>query len=201
MWGACPLSDRPAARLRARDRVSRGSKDDTDTTWTTVRVCLLAARRCMRERNRGWYDRRHPVAGGTGGSVMLTNPRIPTTCLIGGAACNPANYGASVPGSRPNTDCVPAGTFNPCQAIVTVPTSSDCTPDDTYNLPAAVFNAPPTPNEIKVNASGLSVALRCTMAVDSGGPDGVGVPDQASTTPSSLLPTYNIQISGGGGCP
>ena len=66
--------------------------------------------------------------------------------------------------------------------------------DGTYNLPGAVFTDPPTPNEIKVNASGLSVALRCTMAVDSGGPDGVGVPDAASPTPSANLNTFNIQV-------
>jgi hypothetical protein len=193
--------------------------------------------------------------GGTGGSVVLTNAPIPATCLIGVTACNPANDGASVPGQQPNTDCVPTGTFNPCQQIVTLPTSSDCssggtcdlvgkgpgtsqcdvngfcvtgglplpldaqssnfmadasgvvtfgwddqntgaTPlnmDGTYALPGAVFTQPATPNEIKVNAGGLSVALRCTMAVDSGGPDGVGVPDQASPTPSDLLVTFDIQ--------
>jgi hypothetical protein len=189
----------------------------------------------------------------TGGTLAsapaLTNAPIPTFCLIGGAACNPANDGASVPGSQPNSDCVPVGTFNPCQANVSIPVSYDqaeCTtlgksaqwdtngfcvtgglplalasqtvaftpaasgivnfgfadqgtgatvqPNGTYLLPAAVFTAPQTLNEIKVNASGLSVALRCTMAVDAGGPNGVGVPDQASPTPTSLLNTFNIQV-------
>ena len=66
--------------------------------------------------------------GGTlASTVTLTNGPLPTTCLIGGASCNPANDGASVPGSQPNTDCVPVGTFNPCQALVRLPTSSDCT--------------------------------------------------------------------------
>jgi hypothetical protein len=196
----------------------------------------------------------------TGGALpantTLTNAPIPKTCLIPPSnSCDPANDGASVPGSRPNTDCIPTGSFNPCQANVTLPTSNDCAVggvcdmlgkgpgnaqcdvngfcvtgglpldlldqnanfqasasgivnfgwddqntgalplngDGTYNLPAAIFTAAPTPNEIKVNASGLSVALRCTMAVDSGGPDGVGVPDAASPTPSSLLPTFDIQ--------
>jgi hypothetical protein len=191
--------------------------------------------------------------GGTlGSTIALTNAPLPTTCLIGGGACNPANDGASVPGSQPNTDCVPVGTFNPCQALVALPTSTDCAvgglceslgkagqcatngfcvtgglplplapqngsftpaasgivnfgfadqgtgatvnPNGTYALPAAVFTAPQTLNEIKVNASGLSVALRCTMAVDSGGPNGVGIPDQASPTPTSLLQTFNIQV-------
>jgi hypothetical protein len=192
--------------------------------------------------------------GGTlAGPVALTNAPIPTFCLIGGAACNPANDLASVPGSQPNTDCQPQGTFNPCQANVSIPTSTDCAPgglcdslgklasqcgtngfcvtsglplplasqtvgftpaasgivnfgyadqgtgatvqaNGTYLLPAAVFTAPQTLNEIKVNASGLSVALRCTMAVDAGGPNGVGVPDQASPTPTALLNTFNIQV-------
>ena len=195
----------------------------------------------------------------TGGSlnneVVLTNGPIPATCLIfPDQSCDPANDLASVPGSRGNTDCVPTGAFNPCQALVTIPTSTDCAPggvcdglgktgagsqcetngfcvtgglplpladqnasftaaasgivnfgfadqgtgatingDGTYALPSAVFTAPPTPNEIKVNASGLSVALRCTMAVDAGGPDGVGVPDAASPTPTDLLITFDIQ--------
>jgi hypothetical protein len=194
----------------------------------------------------------------TGGSLpdntTLTNGPIPTTCLIDDTSCDQANDQASVPGMRPNTDCTPTGTFNPCQANVTLPTSSDCSVDGvcdllgkkvsqcdlngfcvtgglpldladldtnfqasaspgtvtfgwddvntgalplngdgTYNLPAAVFTNPPTPNEIKVNASGLSVALRCTMAVDSGGADGVGVPDQASPTPTDLLIDFTIQ--------
>jgi hypothetical protein len=68
-------------------------------------------------------------------------------------------------------------------------------PDGTYNLPPAVFTDPQALNEIKVNASGLSVALVCTMAVDSGGPDGVGVPDQASPTPTGLLNTFSIQTN------
>jgi hypothetical protein len=31
------------------------------------------------------------------------------------------------------------------------------------------------------------------MAVDSGGPDGVGVPDAASPTPTDALVTFQIQ--------
>ena len=191
-------------------------------------------------------------AGGTLPTTTLTNAPLPTTCLITKTACNPANDLASVPGSQPNTDCQPQGTFNPCQALVALPTSDDCAaggvcetlgkaaqcstngfcvtgglplplasqstsftaaasgtvlfgfadqgtgatvlPNGTYQLPAAVFTAAQTPNEIKVNASGLSVALRCTMAVDAGGPDGPNppVPDQASPTPDSLLIDFAI---------
>jgi hypothetical protein len=64
--------------------------------------------------------------GGTMPAVTLTNVPLPTTCLIGGTVCDSANDGASVPGSQPNTDCIPTGSFNPCQAIVTVPISDDC---------------------------------------------------------------------------
>ena len=75
-------------------------------------------------------------------------------------------------------------------------TGATVLPNGTYQLPAAVFTGPTQLNEIKVNASGLSVALVCTMAVDSGGPNGTTppVPDQASPTPTSLLSTFNIQV-------
>jgi hypothetical protein len=72
-------------------------------------------------------------------------------------------------------------------------TGATINPDGTYNLPAAVFTGPPQLNEIRVNASGLSVALFCTMAVDSGGPGGVGVPDAASPTPTGALVSFQIQ--------
>jgi hypothetical protein len=62
----------------------------------------------------------------------------------------------------------------------------------TWTLPAAVFTNPTGPNGIRVNASGLSVALECTMGVDSGGPNGVSVPDGASPTPDSLLIPFDI---------
>ena len=59
-------------------------------------------------------------------------------------------------------------------------------------LPSAAFADPPEPNGIRVSA-GLGVGLQCTMAVDSGGPDGVGVPDQASPTPDELLLEVPVQ--------
>ena len=193
----------------------------------------------------------HVRSGAEATDTTLTAKSLPTTCLIGGTACNSANDGASVPGSQPNTDCVPTGTFNPCKANVSVPTSTDCavggscdvlgklasqcsvngfcvtgglripleaqfvsvtpsasgsvligwddqstgatvSPNGTYALPAAVFTAPPSPLEMKINASGLSIALACTMAVDSNGPDGVGVPGQSSPTPDSALISFPI---------
>jgi hypothetical protein len=69
-------------------------------------------------------------SGGTMAPVVLTNSPLPATCLIPSptepTSCDPANDGASVPGSRPNTDCVPTGTFNPCRHMVVFPTSDDC---------------------------------------------------------------------------
>ncbi|HSN70547.1 MAG TPA: hypothetical protein VLT59_03520 [Steroidobacteraceae bacterium] len=69
----------------------------------------------------------HLRAGGTGPDVPLTNEAIAYTCAEDGAPCDPANDQASVPGSQPNTHCVPTGSFNPCGRFVAVPTSTDCT--------------------------------------------------------------------------
>jgi hypothetical protein len=65
-------------------------------------------------------------SGGTMPGVTLTNVPLATTCLITSTACDSANDVASVPGSRPNTDCQPTGTFNPCRALVSFPISNDC---------------------------------------------------------------------------
>jgi len=196
----------------------------------------------------------HLRSGATAADVTLTTEPIPTTCLIGGGVCDPINNSPSVPGNQANSDCVPVGTFNPCQAVAVVPTSSDCTvggvcdllgkssqcdvnnfcvtgplllplqdvnttftadasgvvlfgyddqstgatlnPDGTWNLPPAVFTNPTGPNGIKGNTVGVSIALECTMAVDSNGPHGPvpPVPDQSSPTPTSELLQFNIQI-------
>jgi hypothetical protein len=55
-----------------------------------------------------------------------------------------------------------------------------------------MFGDPTPPNGLRVIAL-LQVALQCTMAVDSNGPDGVGVPDQSSPTPDSLLLSVPIE--------
>jgi hypothetical protein len=57
--------------------------------------------------------------------------------------------------------------------------------DGTITLPAAVFAQNPAPVGVRVSAGGLFVALQCAGGVDSGGPDGVGVPDDASPTPNA----------------
>lgn len=70
----------------------------------------------------------HLRSGGTGPDVALGSETIAYTCADDGAACDPANDQASVPGARPNTDCVPTGSFNPCARHVPVPISTDCAP-------------------------------------------------------------------------
>ncbi len=64
--------------------------------------------------------------------------------------------------------------------------------DGTILLPAAVFSTNPAPVGVRVSAGGLFVALQCAGAVDSGGPDGVGVLDDASPTPNSLKNTFLV---------
>ena len=71
--------------------------------------------------------------GATGDDVPLTaGSDIPYECSIfdtGPGAqvpCDINNDLASIPGVRPNSDCVPTGTFNPCLRIVTIPTTNDC---------------------------------------------------------------------------
>lgn len=198
----------------------------------------------------------HVRSGATSPDSTLSSPLPvgPGTCaILPNNSCDPANDGASVPGLRSNTDCVPTGTFNPCQHLVAFPTSSDCSPggicellgkttqcqsngfcstgdflipltgvdssvdvdgsgvvsfgwddqstgatlnpDGTYDLPLFAFTDPLGPNGIKLNASGLSVALQCTMAVPSDGPLGPvpPVPGQSSPTPDSELINFPIQ--------
>lgn len=65
--------------------------------------------------------------------------------------------------------------------------------DGTWSLPPAVFADPLGPNGIRLSIQGLSVALECTMGVDSNGVDGVGVPGQSSLTPDARLISFSIQ--------
>ncbi|MGB5703510.1 MAG: hypothetical protein WBM48_11895 [Polyangiales bacterium] len=196
----------------------------------------------------------HVRSGAIGADVTLTAAPLPTTCLIGQTSCDPANDLPSIPTLRPNPDCIPTGTFNPCQQVVAFPTSFDCAqggtcellgksvqcevngfcitgpleiplvgestsitpdasgqvlfgwddqstgaalkPDGTWSLPPSTFTDPLGPNGIKLNASGLAVALECTMAVPSDGPYGTipPVPDQSSPTPDSQLINFPIQV-------
>lgn len=71
----------------------------------------------------------HVRSGATGADVTLIPEPIPYACTLDtGVSCDPANDQPSIPGLRPNTDCVPTGTFNPCGRFVSVPTSIDCGP-------------------------------------------------------------------------
>jgi hypothetical protein len=62
--------------------------------------------------------------------------------------------------------------------------------DGTIQLPEAVFMDNPAPLGVRVHT--LAGAVQCAGAVDSGGPDGVGVLGQASPTPASLLLTFLV---------
>ncbi len=66
-------------------------------------------------------------------------------------------------------------------------------PDGTWDLPPAPFDEPAGPNGLRLSIQGLSVALECTMAVDSGGMDGVGIPGRTSPTPDGLLVSFPIE--------
>jgi hypothetical protein len=76
----------------------------------------------------------HVRSGATASDVTLTGPTLPATCAISETSCDPANDLPSIPGSSANTDCVPMGTFNPCQHIVSFPISTDCAPGGTCDL-------------------------------------------------------------------
>ncbi|MFZ1866507.1 MAG: hypothetical protein WAU39_19970, partial [Polyangiales bacterium] len=66
--------------------------------------------------------------GVTGAPVPLQPVFPPGTCLIGGSSCDVANDVGGIhlgsPGYAGNTDCVPIGIFNPCERLITVPTST-----------------------------------------------------------------------------
>jgi hypothetical protein len=66
--------------------------------------------------------------------------------------------------------------------------------DGTYNMLQPTYTGIAGAVGLAVNAGGLAVQLECVMAVDSGGPDGVGVLDDASPTPDSALLACPIQV-------
>jgi len=105
-------------------------------------------------------------AGATGPPVALPAVLPPGTCLIGGASCSSVN---DLPAGG-NADCVPQGSFNPCQHLVTVPRSPlpavcaaldppgctvgvDCTKTDQYNLTGSCIIGPlPIPLETRIGS-------------------------------------------------
>jgi len=75
-------------------------------------------------------------------------------------------------------------------------TGATVNPDGTYNLPPVGFPQPAPPNGVRLllgvgaadSGNFFTLALQCTMAVDSGDPIyGVGVADRSSPTPDQLL--------------
>ena len=64
--------------------------------------------------------------------------------------------------------------------------------DGTWNMQQPQFTGTAGPVGLAVNAGGLSVQLECVMGVDSGGPDGVAVPDDGSPTPDTAMLSFDI---------
>lgn len=64
----------------------------------------------------------------------------------------------------------------------------------TWDLLPAVFDDPIASNGVRASIDGLSVALECTMGVDSDGIFGVGVPDQSSPSPNLSLISFPIRL-------
>ena len=155
---------------------------------------------------------------GSNGSCVPLSPAnncarfivLPTSadCSVGGL-CDLVGKGPGTSQCADNGFCVTGGLPLPLQsataeytadAIGTVAfgfddqsTGATVNPDGTYELPLADPMAPLGPNSIRLRA-GTDIALECTMAVDSNGPNGVGVPGGVSPTPNSELIQFNIQV-------
>lgn len=73
----------------------------------------------------------HVREGASGPNVTLTvdEDSYDYECLQGRTACDPQNDLEGTPGARPNSDCQPESSLNPCGRFIRVPTSSDCGPD------------------------------------------------------------------------
>ena len=65
-------------------------------------------------------------------------------------------------------------------------------PDGTWNILPPTFTGVAGDLGIALNIAGLTLQVECVMGVDSGGPDGVGVPGDASPTPDSALIAFPI---------
>ena len=105
-----------------------------------------------------------------------------------------AQGGLSIPLQTPTGNYTAAASGQVLIGFQDQGTGATINANGTYALPAASFPAPAAPNGVRVIASVLQVALQCTMAVDSGGPDGTNppVPDQSSPTPDSALIAFDI---------
>jgi hypothetical protein len=66
--------------------------------------------------------------------------------------------------------------------------------DGTWNMLQPSYTGVAGEVGLAVNAGGLAVQLECVMGVDSGGPDGVGVPDDGSPTPDSALLAFPVLV-------
>jgi hypothetical protein len=134
---------------------------------------------------------------------------VSSDCSVGGV-CDGLGKGPGTSQCDTNGFCVTGGLPLPLQAQASNGTAGAsgqilfgwfdsptvCPPNfpnqgtTTCSLPAAVFTNPIGPIGLKVNASGLSVALECNQAAD-GDPTDAEVP---VSQPNSALIPFNIQI-------
>ncbi len=140
----------------------------------------------------------HVRSGATAADVALSSP-VPVglgTCVIPlGTTCDPANDGPSVPGSRSNTDCVPTGTFNPCQHVVPFPTSFDCAPGGTCDL---LGKSTQCQNNSFCITGDLLIPLTgvdSTVDVDASGVVSFGWDDQSTGAALNPDGTYDLPLS------
>ena len=137
----------------------------------------------------------HVRSGGTAADVTLTKPVLPGTCNIDQASCDLANDGPSVPGQRPNTDCVPVGAFNPCQHIVMFPTSADCTPGGVCDLLGKGPGTPQCDNNGFCVTGPLPIPLQdvnTTFTADASGVVLFGYDDQSTGATLNPDGTWNL---------
>jgi hypothetical protein len=137
----------------------------------------------------------HVRSGATATDVTLSGPVLPGTCLIPPATCDPANDGPSVPGARSNTDCVPTGTFNPCQHIVALPMSTDCAPGGTCESLGKIVqcqvNGFCITGDLPIPLTGVA----SSMIVDPSGVVSFGWDDQSTGATLNPDGTWNLPLS------
>ena len=72
----------------------------------------------------------HVRSGATGPPIVLTPDEniYDYECALSPTACDPDNDLEGDPGARPNTDCEPQSTANPCGRFILLPFATDCNP-------------------------------------------------------------------------
>lgn len=70
----------------------------------------------------------HVRAGAIGVDRVLEVSAVPYQCLQSRNECSPDHDLEGLPGFRPNSDCQPVNTSNPCSRIIPIQTNDDCEP-------------------------------------------------------------------------